>query len=142
MLRRGRQLQGVRRRRGAVEDVARLAETVGDGGWGGRDGGGGVELGGGAAGSGRAVGAGRGGGGWRACAMGTLGMCLKSFKHFGVKNASGEDLWFKKKEVWAKKGGGGVLVKNAFCRQKVKPGLSSRELPSMPPIMKLETGSC
>ena len=55
------------------------------------------------AGPGRAGGRGEEGGG-RAGAMGTPGMCPKSYKLFGVKNTSGEDLSAKKEGVWAKMG--------------------------------------
>ena len=52
----GRLLQGVRRRSGAVEDVARLAEVVGGGSGAGRGGRGGGKAGGGRVWSGRAAG--------------------------------------------------------------------------------------
>ena len=89
-----RRVQSVLRRRGAVEDVARLEETGGDrerpeAGWAGA--GRGLGAAGGAGRQGRA-GPGRAGGGesgGRAGVLGTSGMCTKTCKRFGVKNARG-----------------------------------------------------
>ena len=49
---------------------------------------------------------GREGVGGRVGAMGTSGMCQKSCKRFGAKNARGDGLLAKKEVFWAKMEGG------------------------------------
>ena len=109
-----RRLQGVQRRRTAVEDVARLAEAVGGGGWPGA--------------GWREGGPGRGGGGWgggagragrrvwgRASGPEPWGRrdCARRVTTFRSKERTRREFVAKEWGVWEKNGG--VWKKSAFC---------------------------
>ena len=75
---------------------------------------------------------GRAAGGGRAGAMGTSGLCLKSCKRFGVKNARGENLWAKSDGVWAKNGGGSGQRMHFVVKKRIFVGKENCIMPPSP----------